>query len=118
MIEYITTIILVIAYAIAVYIFMGSFAVFVINITIIGLITARMNHDIKKEGILYYLISATITAFIFIFRNFFIFPYIFEFFEKALVLQLSLALIFIFAIAYLVKYTHLLLLELLSRDKE
>ena len=116
MIEYITTIIMVIAFAFAIYAFMGSFAVFIINIAIIGIITARINHDIKKEGVLYYLISAFITAFIFIFRN--SFSFIFEFMEKALVLQLSLALIFIFVIAYLVKYAHLYTLELLSRDKE
>lgn len=118
MIEYIISIIMVIVFAIIIYTFMSSLAVFIINITIIGVITLRMNYDIKKEGILYYLISTVITAFIFIFRDFFLFRLIFNFMEKALVLQLSLALIFIFVIATLAKYLHLYTLELLSRHKK
>ena len=94
MIEYLASIVLVVAIAAAAYLFLGSFAVFIINILIIGIITARINYDIKKEGILYYIISAFLTAFIFIFRD--SFRFIFDLMEKALVLQLSLALIFIF----------------------
>jgi len=118
MIEYLATIILVIAFVIFIYAFMSSFAVFIINITIIGLITARINRDIKEEGILYYLISASITAFIFIFREYFIFPLIFNFMEKILVLQISLALIFIFGIAYLVKYLHNTLPVIIGRYRK
>ncbi len=116
MIEFITLIILGIVLAIAIYFLFGTVAVFIINIAIIGLLTARINHDIKKEGILYYLISSVITAFIFIFRNFF--SFIFNFMEKALVLQISLALIFIYLIAHLIKYLHKYSLELSSRYRK
>ena len=82
-----------------------SLILFAINVLLIWLIFARFFIDWKKKEIrIYYLISALLAIFIFIFKDYLFLSYIFRFMSRALILEAVQILLLAFLLAHLLSW--------------
>ena len=92
---------------------------FFINICIIALTATRASSDLKEKNMVgFYLASSLAAVIMFIAKDAKLVKPIFEFFEAAYVLHISIALVFILFFAHLLRIGNIYLKQLIELTKE